>query len=54
MRCWLIDWWSRLGLDENEPPETVAYPTQYRIADGLQTAALMGATVVRAHTVGIR
>lgn len=42
-----------LGLDENEPPGTVAYPTKYRIADGLQTAALMGATVVRAHTVGI-
>jgi hypothetical protein len=43
----------RLGLDENVPPGTVAYPTQFRIADGLDTAKAMGATVVRAHTVGI-
>ncbi|SBT43460.1 carbohydrate binding domain-containing protein [Micromonospora auratinigra] len=48
-----------LGLDENvggtEPgdPPTVDYPTYFRIRDGLTTARRMGATVVRAHTLGV-
>jgi hypothetical protein len=42
-----------LGLDENVPPGTVAYPTLFRIEDGLRTAAGMGARVVRSHTLGI-
>ena len=40
-----------LGLDENEGG--VAYPTKFRISDGLATAAAMGWTVVRGHTLGI-
>jgi hypothetical protein len=31
-----------LLLLQNYPPGTVAYPTKYRIRDGLATAALMG------------
>ena len=46
-----------LGLDENVVNETtgsnVAYPTDFRIDDGLATAAEMGANVVRAHTLGV-
>lgn len=42
-----------LGLDENVPPGVVAYPTKFRQMDALATAAVMGATVVRAHTLGI-
>jgi hypothetical protein len=48
-----------LGLDENvggvDPadPPTVDYPTYFRIRDGLTTARRMGATVVRAHTLGV-
>mgnify|MGYP001075693267 CR=1 FL=1 len=43
-----------LGLDENVPPGTIAYPTPFRILDALTTAAgVMGATVVRSHTLGI-
>lgn len=43
-----------LGLDENVPPGTIAYPTKFRIVDALTTAAtVMGATVVRGHTLGI-
>lgn len=42
-----------LGLGENEPPGTTAYPTDFRIHDGIATAALMGARVVRCHTCGI-
>lgn len=40
-----------LGLDENVGG--VAYPTPFRIDDALATAAEMGATVVRSHTLGI-
>lgn len=42
-----------LGLDQNVPPGHVAYPTKFRVDDALHTAVLMGATVVRAHTLGI-
>lgn len=47
-----------LGLDENcEPGQTqggcIAYPTHFRIADAITTAAALGANVIRAHTVGI-
>lgn len=42
-----------LGLDENVPPGTVAYPTEFRIYEALLTAKEMGATVVRAHTLGV-
>lgn len=40
-----------LGLDENVGG--VDYPTHFRVDDALATAQLMGATVVRAHTLGI-
>ena len=40
-----------LGLDENV--DGVDYPTHFRVDDALATAQLMGATVVRAHTLGI-
>ncbi len=40
-----------LGLDENVGG--IAYPTDFRIRDALRTAADMGATVVRSHTLGI-
>ena len=40
-----------LGLDENVAG--VDYPTHFRVDDALATAQLMGATVVRAHTLGI-
>ena len=39
------------GLDENEGG--IQYPTNFRIMDVFQTAVEMGATVVRAHTLGI-
>ena len=47
------------GLDENvggvdpSAAPSVAYPTAFRIRDGLRAARELGATVVRAHTVGI-
>ncbi len=37
-----------LGLDES-----TNYPSQFRVDDGLDAAQEMGATVVRAHTLGI-
>jgi hypothetical protein len=40
-----------LGLDENVGG--VDYPTHFRVDDALATAQLMGATVVRSHTLGI-
>lgn len=40
-----------LGLDENVGG--VAYPTQFRVQDALDTAALLGLTVIRGHTLGI-
>lgn len=42
-----------LGLDQNEPPGVVAYPTHFRVDDALQTAKLMGNVVIRSHTLGI-
>lgn len=48
-----------LGLDENvggidpSAPAAVDYPTYFRIRDGLTTAKAMGATAVRAHTLGV-
>ncbi|MGN7453955.1 glycoside hydrolase 5 family protein [Paenibacillus pasadenensis] len=39
-----------LGLDENV--EGVAWPTEFRVRDALDTALEMGATVVRSHTLG--
>jgi len=40
-----------LGLDENVGG--VDYPTQFRVNDTLTTAVEMGATVIRAHTLGV-
>jgi mannan endo-1,4-beta-mannosidase len=40
-----------LGLDQNVGG--IAYPTPFRIADALETARDMGATVVRGQTLGI-
>lgn len=40
-----------LGLDENE--NGIHYPSKFRIDDALQTAAGMGITVIRSHTLGI-
>jgi mannan endo-1,4-beta-mannosidase len=42
-----------LGLDENVPPGTIAYPTKFRQTDALLTAVGMGARVIRSHTLGI-
>lgn len=42
-----------LGLDENEPPHTVNYPTHFRVDDAMVTAKNMGARVVRGHTLGV-
>lgn len=36
-----------LALDENVPPATVDYPTQFRVDDALDSVVEMGATVVR-------
>ena len=42
-----------LGLDENGSPG-IAYPDPFRVEDAIQTAVqTMGATVIRAHTLGI-
>jgi hypothetical protein len=40
-----------LGLDENVGG--VNYPTQFRITDGLETAAGLGFRIVRGHTLGV-
>jgi mannan endo-1,4-beta-mannosidase len=40
-----------LGLDENVGG--VGYPTHFRVDDAIETAQRMGATVVRAHTLGV-
>lgn len=40
-----------LGLDENV--NGVDYPTHFRVDDALATAQMMGASVVRSHTLGI-
>ena len=40
-----------LGLDENVGG--IAYPTRFRVDDAFASIAEMGATVVRAHTLGI-
>jgi mannan endo-1,4-beta-mannosidase len=40
-----------LGLQE--PANAISYPSHFRIDDALATAAFMGETVVRSHTLGI-
>ncbi len=40
-----------MGLDENV--DGIDYPTHFRVNDVLTTAEVMGATVVRSHTLGI-
>jgi mannan endo-1,4-beta-mannosidase len=40
-----------LGLQE--PSDDISYPSHFRVDDALATAAFMGETVVRAHTLGI-
>lgn len=40
-----------LGLDENVGG--VSYPSHFRVMDALDTARIMGANVVRAHTLGV-
>ncbi|MDQ2717543.1 MAG: hypothetical protein M3Z08_21840, partial [Chloroflexota bacterium] len=40
-----------LGMQETDNGN--AYPSHFRVDDALATAALMGATVVRSHTLGI-
>lgn len=40
-----------LGLDENV--NGIHYPTQFRITDGLETAAGLGFRMVRGHTLGV-
>ena len=44
-----------LGLDENVPANgsNVQYPTHFRVDDIFATAAEMGATTIRAHTLGV-
>lgn len=44
-----------LGLDDNlrDAAGRPTYPSHYRVADGLAAARSLGATVVRAHTLGI-
>ena len=44
-----------LGLDENVliNGSKVNYPTHFRVDDAFETAAGMGALVIRAHTVGV-
>ena len=44
-----------LGLDENVMinGSKVNYPTHFRVDDAFETAAGMGALVIRAHTVGV-
>ena len=42
-----------LGLDQNDPPGVIAYPSKFRIDDALRTAKGMGARVLRSHTLGI-
>lgn len=40
-----------LGLDENVGG--VSYPSAFRVTDALDTAKVMGANVIRAHTLGV-
>lgn len=44
-----------LGLDENVPANgsNVQYPTHFRVDDIFATAVEMGATTIRAHTLGV-
>ena len=44
-----------LGLDENVMinGSKVNYPTHFRVDDAFETAAGMGALVIRAHTIGV-
>ncbi|HEY6540852.1 MAG TPA: cellulase family glycosylhydrolase [Ktedonobacteraceae bacterium] len=42
-----------LGLEEVNTGDGIAYPSQFQVDDALATAQVMGATVVRSHTLGI-
>ena len=42
-----------LGLEEVNTGNGIAYPSQFQVDDALATAQLMGANVVRSHTLGI-
>jgi len=42
-----------LGLEEVNTGNGIAYPSQFQVDDALATAQVMGATVVRSHTLGI-
>lgn len=42
-----------LGLDENLPRGTVAYPSRQRIREAIAIAAAMGANTIRSTTLGV-
>ncbi len=42
-----------LGLEEVNTGNGIAYPSQFQVDDAMSTAQIMGATVVRSHTLGI-
>ncbi len=42
-----------LGLEEVDTGDGIAYPSQFQVDDALATAQVMGASVVRSHTLGI-
>lgn len=42
-----------LGLEEVNTGNGIAYPSHFQVDDALATAQVMGATVVRSHTLGI-
>ncbi|KAH8929841.1 glycoside hydrolase family 5 protein [Atractiella rhizophila] len=42
-----------LGIDENDPPGSITWPSRERVNDAFATLALMGATAVRSTTLGV-
>ncbi|EJU02007.1 glycoside hydrolase [Dacryopinax primogenitus] len=42
-----------LGIDENDPPGSVTYPSRQRVLEVLATAYAMGANTVRSTTLGV-
>lgn len=42
-----------LGLDENDPPKTIAYPAKSRLTEFMATVKAMGGNTIRAQTLGI-
>ncbi|KZO93499.1 glycoside hydrolase family 5 protein, partial [Calocera viscosa TUFC12733] len=42
-----------LGLDENDPPGSITYPSRQRVLEVLATAYAMGANTVRSTTLGV-